>query len=180
MTDQPESAAVQAAPFVRRAAAFLIDLALINVLGLFLALAALYGMALGLWQEGQSLPSRNLIFSLAEYGAASWPLLMTGYFGYFTAGGGQTPGKMALRIMVVTAQNGPVGLWQGWWRAVIITASLPVFAVYLIAALTPQKRALHDYLAGTRVIMLPTPLRPHTEASEEEAAQAAVHSAVPP
>jgi uncharacterized RDD family membrane protein YckC len=180
MTHQPESIAAQPASLLRRAVAFLIDLAVINVLGLCLALAALFGMALGLWQAGQSLPSRNLVFSLAEYGAATWPLLMTGYFGNFTAGSGQTPGKMALRIMVVTVQNSPVGLWQGWWRAVIITASLPVFAIYLLAAFTPQKRALHDYLAGTRVIMLPAPLRPHTEARAEEAGQAAVPSAVPP
>jgi uncharacterized RDD family membrane protein YckC len=180
MNPPSESVAAQPAPWLRRAAAFLIDLALINVLGLFLALAALYGMALGLWQAGQSLPSRGLVFSLAEYGAAAWPLLVTGYFGYFTAGGGQTPGKMALRIMVVTAQNSPVGLWQAWWRAGIVTACLPVFAVYLLAALTPQKRALHDYLAGTRVIMLPAPLRPHTEARALEAGQAAVPSEAPP
>jgi uncharacterized RDD family membrane protein YckC len=192
VTDPPESAAggtvrqsispqaAQTAPFVRRATAFLIDLALINILGFCLALAALYGMALGLWQSGQSLPSRELVFSLAEYAAAAWPLLVTGYFGYFTGQGGQTPGKMALRIMVVTTQHTAIGLLQAWWRSLIVCASLPVFAVFVIAVFTPQKRALHDYLAGTRVIMLTASLRPHTQAHPADAVHAATPSATQP
>jgi len=180
MNQSTESVAIQPAPLFRRVTAFLIDLALINVLGLLLALAALYGMALGLRQTGQSLPSRELVFSLAEYGAAGWPLLVTGYFGYFTGQGGQTPGKMALRIMVVTTQNTAVGLWQAWWRAMIVCASLPVFAVYALAALTPQKRALHDYLAGTRVIMPSASFRSHTQAQSADAVQTATPSAMLP
>jgi uncharacterized RDD family membrane protein YckC len=168
------------APFLRRTTALLIDLALINILGICLALAALYGMALGLWQTGESLPSRNLVFSLAEYTAATWPVLVTGYFGYFTGQGGQTPGKMALGIMVVTTQNTAIGLWQAWWRSLIVCASLPVFAVFVIAVFTPQKRALHDFLAGTRVIMLTASLRPHTPARSADAVYAATPSAMPP
>jgi uncharacterized RDD family membrane protein YckC len=180
MNQSTESVAIQPAPLFRRVTAFLLDLALINILGLFLALAALYGMALALWQAGQSLPSRELVFSLAEYAAAGWPLLVTGYFGYFTGRGGQTPGKMALRIMVVTTQNTAVGLWRAWWRAGIIAACLPVFAVYLLAALTPQKRALHDYLAGTRVIMPSASPRPRTQAHSADSIQAATPSAMLP
>lgn len=180
MTDLPESTTAQAAPFVRRAAAFLIDLALINILGFCLALTALYGMALGLWQTGESLPSRNLVFSLVEYAAAAWPLLVTVYFGYFTGQGGQTPGKMALRIMVVTTQNTAIGLWQAWWRSLVICASLPLFAVFVVALFTPQKRALHDYLAGTRVIMPTASSGPHTQAHSADAVHAATPSAMPP
>jgi uncharacterized RDD family membrane protein YckC len=192
VTDPPDSAAggterpslspqpAPSAPFLRRITAFLIDLALLNVLGFCLALAALYGMALGLWQTGESLPSRNLVFSLAEYAAAAWPLLVTGYFGYFTGQGGQTPGKMALGIMVITTQNSAIGLWQAWWRSLIVCASLPVFAVFVIAVFTPQKRALHDYLAGTRVIMLTASLQPYTQAQSADAVRAATPSAMPP
>jgi len=175
-----ESVAAHPAPVFRRAAAFLIDLALINILGFCLALAALYGMALGLWQVSESLPSRNLVFSLAEYAAAAWPLLVTGYFGYFTGQGGQTPGKMALGIMVVTTQNTAIGLLQAWWRSLIVCASLPVFAVFVIAVFTPQKRALHDYLAGTRVIMPTASLRPHTQPQSADAVHTATPSAMPP
>ena len=155
----PEQAVVQSAPLLRRAAAFLIDLFLLNLLGVLLALAAFGGMAAALRQAGQPLPSRELVFSLAESFAAGWPLLTIGYFGYFTGRGGQTPGKMALRIMVVTTHNTAVNWWQAWWRASIITASLPLFAIYLLAVFTPQKRALHDYLAGTRVIRQPVFIR---------------------
>jgi len=155
----PEQAVAQSAPLLRRAAAFLIDLLLLNLLGVLLALAAFSGMAMGLRQAGQPLPSRDLVFSLAESFAAGWPLLTIGYFGYFTGLGGQTPGKMALRIMVVTTQNAAVGWGQAWWRAIIVTASLPLFAIYLLAVFTPQKRALHDYLAGTRVIRQPVFIR---------------------
>jgi len=154
-----EQVAVQPAPLLRRTAAFLIDLLLLNLLTVLLALTALGGMALGLRQAGQPLPSRDLVFSLAEFITAGWPLLTIGYFGYFTGRGGQTPGKMALRIMVVTTHNTAVGWWQAWWRAAIVTASLPLFAIYAMAALTPKGRALHDYLAGTRVIRRPEPSR---------------------
>jgi uncharacterized RDD family membrane protein YckC len=176
----PETAVIQSAPFIRRTVAFLIDLALINILGLCLALAALYGLALGLWQSGESMPSRNLVFLLAEYAAAAWPLLVTGYFGFFTGQGGQTPGKMALRIIVVTTQNTAIGLWQAWWRSLIVCASLPVIAIFAMAALTPQKRALHDYLAGTRVIMLTASLQPHTQAHSAHAVNVSTPSAMQP
>jgi len=175
----PEFAAAQPAPLLRRAVAFLLDLILINLLGLLLALAAFYGMALGLWQAGQSLPLRDLVFSMAEYGASGWPLLVIGYFGYFTGRGGRTPGKMALRIMVVTTRNTAVGPLQAWWRAGVICASLPVFAVFILAAFTPQNRALHDYLAGTRVIMEPGPSRPHPEARAADAVQSTAPASSP-
>ncbi len=155
--------AVQPAPMFRRIAAFMIDLCLINLLGLLLIMAAFGGMAVALRQSGQPLPSRGLVLSLAEYGASGWPLLLIGYFGYFTGRGGQTPGKIALRIVVITTHQTAVGPLQAWWRAAVVCATLPVFAVYLLAALTPQKRALHDYLAGTRVIRQPEPLRPPIE-----------------
>lgn len=57
---------------------------------------------------------------------------------------------------------------------------MPVFAVFLVAAFTPQKRALHDYLAGTQVIMPSASLRPHTQAHSADTVQAATPSAMLP
>jgi len=148
----------QPAPLLRRAAAFAIDLFLINLIGVVLVMAAFGGMAVALRQMGQALPSQHLIVSLAEYGASGWPLLVIVYFGALTNRGGQTPGKMAFRIMVVATRHTEMGRVQAWWRAAAVCASLPVFAVFALAAFTPQKRALHDYLAGTRVIARPDPL----------------------
>ncbi|HUJ79921.1 MAG TPA: RDD family protein [Nitrospiria bacterium] len=154
--DGPCQPPARPAPLIRRAAALLLDLILIALLGLLLAVAAFYGVALGLRQAGQALPSRDLVFSLAETFSAGWPLLVLAYFGYFTGGDGRTPGKLVSRIMVVTAHGTAVGPLRAWWRACLLSASLPVFPILIVAVVTPRNRALHDYLAGTRVIAAPS------------------------
>lgn len=160
-------AAVQPAPLFRRAVAFLIDLILINLIAVVLGIAAFAGMAVALRQMGQPLPSNNLVVSLAEYGASGWPLLIIGYFGYVTTRGGQTVGKRMMKIRVVSTRGASVEPLQLWWRAVVVCATLPVFAVFALAAFTSKNRALHDYLAGTRVVREPAPGRPPVEPEGE-------------
>jgi uncharacterized RDD family membrane protein YckC len=145
------------APLLRRAAAFFIDLVLINLVAFVLGIMAFAGMAVALRQMGRPLPSNNLVFSLVEYGATGWPLLIIGYFGYVTARSGQTVGKRMMKIMVVTTRGGAIGPLQAWWRAAAVCASLPAFAVFALAAFTPKNRALHDYLTGTLVVRQPDP-----------------------
>lgn len=88
-------------------------------------------------------------------------LLTGGYFVSFTAAGGQTIGKMATGIRVVpTADAGRhlpdflrVPLGTAVLRAVACLLSvLPAGAGLLPALLSPDRRALHDRLADTRVV----------------------------
>jgi uncharacterized RDD family membrane protein YckC len=65
---------------------------------------------------------------------------------------GQTLGKMAMGIRVVTVDGGPLSLGGAVVRQLGSVVSALVFGIgYLMAGLRPDKRALHDLIAGTRV-----------------------------
>ncbi len=66
-----------------------------------------------------------------------------------------SPGKHALQLRVVdAASDGPVALYQSILRHVAGALSwITLNLGHALAAVPPQKRALHDYLSGTRVIM---------------------------
>lgn len=79
-------------------------------------------------------------------------LVGAAYKTIFVSQGGQTPGKMAAGIKVVTVDGGPVGVGRALARALAeylngVTLGLG----YLLAAFS-DKRALHDYVCGTRVV----------------------------
>jgi uncharacterized RDD family membrane protein YckC len=66
---------------------------------------------------------------------------------------GQTPGKMALKIKVVTPEGGSLSWGKSIARPLAEILSGCILAIgYLIAIWDPEKRALHDRLVGTRVI----------------------------
>jgi uncharacterized RDD family membrane protein YckC len=66
---------------------------------------------------------------------------------------GQTPGKMALKIKVVTPDGGPLSWGKAIGRPFAEMLSGCLLAIgYLMAIWDPEKRALHDRMAGTRVI----------------------------
>jgi len=82
-----------------------------------------------------------------------WSFLFLVYFSFFTSCGGQTPGKMALGIRVVT----PDGQAVSWLRAIgrTLCYNLDVLTLgigFLLAAVPPAKRALHDMVTGTVVV----------------------------
>lgn len=66
-----------------------------------------------------------------------------------------SPGKHALRLRVVdAATDRPAALYQSIVRHVAGAVSwLTLNLGHALAAVPPQKRALHDYLSGTRVTM---------------------------
>lgn len=79
-------------------------------------------------------------------------LLNGGYAVAFTVAGGQTIGKMARHIQVLGA-NGPVTFGQAVSRTLgYVLSALPVGLGFVAAALGPDGVALHDRLAGTRVV----------------------------
>jgi len=75
------------------------------------------------------------------------------YYVFFWSRFGATPGKMALRLKVVTAQAGPlsVGRAVGRYFAYILSG-FTIGIGYIIAAFDSEKRALHDHICSTRVI----------------------------
>lgn len=106
-------------------------------------------------QEGtEALPSAlailgNLIVSL---GAATIYVL---YEGLMLASGGQTVGKKAMKVKVVTAEGGDITTGQAWGRAASrqILGIVPCLGLidYLVA-FGQERTTIHDMMAKTRVV----------------------------
>jgi uncharacterized RDD family membrane protein YckC len=84
-------------------------------------------------------------------------LVKLSYFSAFTAVGGQTIGKMAARIRVVTMEDASVDGARAVKRALAgaVSAGLLGFG-YLPALMGSERRALHDRMTRTRVVALPS------------------------
>jgi uncharacterized RDD family membrane protein YckC len=76
------------------------------------------------------------------------------YHIWFLSKYGGTPGKRMLGLRVVGADGANVS----WGRAIgrffgeWVTGMIPFWIGYLIAAFDPERRTVHDHIAGTRVI----------------------------
>ena len=85
--------------------------------------------------------------------AAFLALLAFGYVAAFTVAGGQTIGKMLLKLRVIGDDGRPIDAAGGVLRAVgcmLVPATLGLS--YVPAFFSSDHRALHDRLAGTRVV----------------------------
>jgi len=81
--------------------------------------------------------------------SAAYVVLMIGAYG-------QTLGKMAAGVQVVGADGSRIGYGRSLGRFCATYLSAVILDIgFLIAAFTDNNRALHDYIAGTRVIYLP-------------------------
>jgi uncharacterized RDD family membrane protein YckC len=80
-------------------------------------------------------------------------VLAFGYVSGFTVAGGQTIGKMVLSLRVIGDDGRPVDAAGGMLRALGCMLVPITFGLsYLPALFTSDHRALHDRLAGTRVV----------------------------
>ena len=80
-------------------------------------------------------------------------LLAFGYVASFTVAGGQTIGKMLLKLRVIGDDGRPVDAAGGVLRAAgCMLVPITLGLSYLPALFTSDHRALHDRLAGTRVV----------------------------
>lgn len=78
------------------------------------------------------------------------------YFTVLTGLSGQTIGKMAAGIRVVTKQGRAVGYLRSLWRwGAYILSSLSLGLGFLLVAFNRRRRGLHDFVSGTRVVYLP-------------------------
>ncbi|MFH1147526.1 MAG: RDD family protein [Pseudomonadota bacterium] len=76
-----------------------------------------------------------------------------GFTTFFLGRFGATPGKMALRLKVVTADGGKItyGRALGRYFAELVSG-FTMSIGYIMAAFTREKRALHDMICSTRVV----------------------------
>jgi uncharacterized RDD family membrane protein YckC len=81
-------------------------------------------------------------------------LIKFAYFCAFTAIGGQTIGKMATRIRVVTDEEGELDGAQAARRTLVGVLSAITFGLGFLPGLVGDRRALHDRAAHTRVVGL--------------------------
>ena len=143
------------AGFAPRLAAFLIDSAILGIFALPLALAGFAGVkaALALLQVPAPAEAEDALASLLSCG---WLAMTTIYFAALHAGAGQTIGKAFLGIRVRSARDlAAIGTARSLVRALGYFVSSSLFGFgFLMVALTPRKRAWHDYLAGTCVVRL--------------------------
>ena len=87
--------------------------------------------------------------------AAFLILIDGGYVVILTLAGGQTFGKMALGVRVVDRAGRPVTASIALVRALgYLVSVLPLGLGVVLMFLDAERRALHDRLAGTRVLMV--------------------------
>lgn len=80
-------------------------------------------------------------------------LLAFGYIASFTVAGGQTIGKMLLKLRVIGDDGRPVDAAGGVLRAAgCMLVPLTLGLSYVPALFSSDHRALHDRMAGTRVV----------------------------
>jgi uncharacterized RDD family membrane protein YckC len=139
----------QYASFGIRLAAFLVDLMILGSVNAILVMVYMFlfqipadvlreSMAINI--PGLFLEGAYQIFFLSQYGG--------------------TPGKMLMGLRVVTAEGKPlsvmhaIGRYFSFWLS---AASLGIG--FFIILFDPQRRALHDYVAKTRVLLYRAPIR---------------------
>ena len=128
---------------VRRAVAALLDHAILLTIDVIVAYFTLRiaGLDVGDWAL---LPQAPLVVFLL--------LITIAYFGAFTAMGGQTIGKMAVHIRVVSDDYRDLGAAESVQRTLAGLLSALTLGIGFLPALVGDHRALHDRIARTRVV----------------------------
>jgi len=136
------SAATRPAGFWIRFVAVVIDGAVLLV-----AQGILFGAGWMLWGGGMHV---GMLVTGATRLFSS--IIGAGYSIVFHWLWGQTLGKMALQIRVVSMDGGPLSFGQSVGRYFATFLSALILGIgFIMAGVRPDKRALHDLLAGTRV-----------------------------
>ena len=171
------------AGFFVRANAFIIDNIILSIFGaIFIFLMSLAGMVdltavsdiMNQYIENPS--STELVSKALELPGMSafftiWSVVQAIYFIVFHAVWGATPGKKLFRIHVEMADGEKLTWAFSMFRfiASIVTQATLIFygLGYLIVLVEPQKRALHDFIARTRVVHDPIEQKNSKEINKE-------------
>ena len=128
-----------------RGVALAVDAVLIHVIFLMGAafaalLTSLFGKPDSPWLVGGLLTS-------------AWLLVVSAYFVTFWSGVGQTPGMRSMHLRVVTARGVPPGFGRSLVRLLGLAFATGALLIGFLPVLVDDKRrALQDFLAGTRVV----------------------------
>lgn len=150
---------VQPAGFWRRILAGCFDILLLLTMAVTLlleinvtvAMAEAYGWASLETPESQALLWIALGLSWWVVATIVLPVL---YYTIAEGAFGQTLGKALFRIAVVDDEGRPISYGRAFARLITLPyAVVPMGVGLLWAALPPAKRAWHDYISATRVVM---------------------------
>jgi uncharacterized RDD family membrane protein YckC len=151
MEPAPPAAVPAGARFWPRAVALLVDLAALALLnGAFVAL-----LGGSLFSKAPHNLRTMLTLSGTMLGVALIvpPVVGLAYFTIFHACGGQTIGKLILRLRVDAVEGGLLPWGRAFPRAVgQLASALPLAAGFLWVLVDRERRAWHDYLAMSRVV----------------------------
>ena len=148
----------RAGGFWRRTAAYLFDFILIELIFIFfLTIGAVAVNIASAHDLGLEILDPFLMTSAGSF-MSLWTGLFLLYFTFFTYWGGKTPGKMLMRLCVVTQDLGELTLLRAFVRSFFSCLSLVLGLglVFIIAAFDHKKRALHDFIVKTYVVRVPS------------------------
>ena len=79
--------------------------------------------------------------------------LTIGYNVYFVSTRGATIGKQVLGLKIIRSDGAPVSVGRAFGRYFAqIVSGIVLYIGFIMAGFDSEKRALHDYMADTRVI----------------------------
>src|SRR3954453_15607421 len=133
---------------VTRALAAAVDSAIINAVAL--GVAAVIALVLSIFPVGHD--TKTL---LAAVGGVIFAIWAIAYFVAFWTGAGQTVGDRLMRIRVVRTDGSSLRPARALLRLVGAVLGLFLFLGYVPILLTDRRRAFHDWLADTVVIVTP-------------------------
>lgn len=146
-TDSPAPPDV-AAGLLRRLGAVLYD-AMLLLAVLMIATAAFLPLTGGEALEPEAHPALEFFYR------AVLVLLIVGYFGIFWTRRGQTLGMASWRLRIERDDGAALGWRDTTLRlAAAVLSWLPCGLGYLWIAIDPQRRAWHDRLSGTRILLV--------------------------
>jgi len=142
--------------FWRRAVAFGIDKAILQIIYIILFVAGLliqgmgqpvrHGMVMGLFDSFPGMGVVWIYYLIALF-------LDMVYFTWFHGAVGQTPGKMMLGLRVVQATGEPMTFGLAFLRWVgYLVSKIAVYLGFIWIAFDRRKQGWHDKIAGTVVV----------------------------
>ena len=148
--------AVRYGGFWIRVVAKIIDSLIIGIPVMLIYLIAVFGFGFKMFgQQGGPADFAELFASLGiQLGAQFIGVVLGGFYNvFFVVKYGATPGKMAVGLLVLTA-NGErltIGRAIGRYFAEMLSGMI-CYIGYILAGFDDQKRTLHDHICNTRVV----------------------------